>query len=116
MEAPRRRMAGLTGPWFSLGQLAKGECMHQYNNHPIYGISILGPEKKWYGRGLIFDAEDKVTEIKRLECPEFAFATEKKAQEHALKLCKKWIDEQGSGIDASSLTHSAPLKVGALSL
>jgi hypothetical protein len=90
--------------------------MHQYNGHPIYGIGIRGPAKKWHGRGLIFDAEDKVTEIKRLEGTESTFATEKKAQDHALKLCKEWIDEQKSGIDSSSLTHSAPLKAGTLSL
>ena len=81
--------------------------MHQYNNHPIYGIGIRGPEKKWYCRGLIFDHEDQVTEMKRLECPELTFATKKKAEEHALKLCKRWIDEQGSGIESSGLAHSA---------
>ena len=82
--------------------------MHQYNNHPIYGIGMSGPENKWYGRGLIFDSEDQVTEIKRLERPELTFATKKKAEEHALKLCKKWIDEQKSASDSSSLTPSAP--------
>jgi hypothetical protein len=90
--------------------------MHQYNNHPIYGIGIRGAGKKWYGRGLIFDAEDKVTEIKRLEGAELTFATERKAEDHALKLCKEWIDEQRSAIDSSSITDSAPLKAGALSL
>ena len=103
-------------PWFTLRQLSKGGCMYQYKDHPIYGIGIRGPEKKWYGRGLIFDAEDKVTEIKRLESAELTFATKKKAEEHAVKLCKEWIDEQSSGIDSSGLTHSAPLKAGALSL
>ena len=87
--------------------------MHQYNNHPIYGIGIRGPEKNWYGRGLIFDAEDKVTQIIRLECPELTFATKKKAEEHALKLCKKWIDEQRGGIESSSFPDSTPLKAGA---
>ena len=82
--------------------------MHQYNNHPIYGIGMSGPENKWYGRGLIFDSEDQVTEIKRLELPELTFATKKKAEEHALKLCKKWIDEQKSASDSSSLTPPAP--------
>jgi len=90
--------------------------MHQYNDHPIYGIGICGREKKWHCRGLIFDSEDKVTEIRRLECTELTFATKRKAEEHALKLCKQWIDEQGSGIDSSSPTQSAPLKAGALAL
>jgi hypothetical protein len=88
--------------------------MHQYKNHPIYGIGIRGPERKWYCRGLIFNPEDKVTEIKRLECPELTFATKKKAEEHGLKLCEKWIDEQGGRSESSSLAHSAPLKAGAL--
>ncbi|HEX2929056.1 MAG TPA: hypothetical protein VHV54_05040 [Candidatus Binatia bacterium] len=87
--------------------------MNQYHSHPIYGIGICGPEKKWFGRGLIFDADDKVTEIKRLESSEFTFATKKKAEEHALKLCKKWIDEQRDRIASTSDTHSAPVKPGA---
>ena len=66
------------------------------------------PENKWYGRGLIFDSEDQVTEIKRLERPELTFATKKKAEEHALKLCKQWIDEQKSVSDSTNLTPSAP--------
>ena len=87
--------------------------MHQYNNHPIYGIGICGPEKRWFGRGLVFDADDKVTEIKRLECTDLTFATKKKAEEHALKLCKGWIDEQRGGIESSSSTYSMPLKADA---
>ena len=82
--------------------------MHRYNNHLIYGIGMSGPENKWYGRGLIFDAEDQVTEIKRLERPELTFSTKKKAEEHALKLCKQWIDEQKSVSESTSLTSSAP--------
>jgi hypothetical protein len=68
--------------------------MHQYKDHPIYGIGVRGPEKKWTCRGLIFDSEDKVTEIKRLEITELGFATKRKAEEYAVKLCKGWIDEQ----------------------
>ena len=87
--------------------------MHQYNNHAIYGIAIRGAGKVWHCRGLIFDAEDKVTEIKRLECAELTFATKGKAEKHALKLCKKWIDEQRSLVESNALTHSAPPKAGA---
>ena len=79
--------------------------MHRYNRHPIYGIGMSGPDKKWYGRGLIYDSEDEVTEIQRLECPEITFATKKKAEEHALELCKTWINEQKS---ASESTSPAP--------
>jgi hypothetical protein len=90
--------------------------MHQHNNHPIYGIGVRGAGKDWHCRGLIFDPENKVTEIKRLECPELTFATKRKAEEYALKLCKKWIDEQSSGNNSSSLTPSAPQKSGALAI
>ena len=82
--------------------------MHQYNNHPIYGIGVRGPRKKWSCKGLIFDPDDKVTEIKSLEFAELTFATKKKAEDHALKLCKIWIDEQRGGIESSGLTPSAP--------
>ncbi len=88
--------------------------MHQHKNHPIYGIGVRGAGKEWHCRGLIFDPEDKVTEIKRLECPELTFATVKKAEQHALKLCKGWIDEQRGGSESSNLAHSGPQKAGAL--
>jgi hypothetical protein len=87
--------------------------MHQYNNHPIYGIGVRGPGKQWSCKGLIFDPDDKVTQIKSLELTELTFATKKKAEDHALKLCKIWIDEQRGGIESSGLTPSAPLKTDA---
>lgn len=90
--------------------------MHQYNNYPIYGIAIRAPGKKWNCRGLIFDRDDQVTEIKRLECPELTFATKRKAEEHALELCKKWIKERSSGSESSGIPDSAPVKAGALAL
>jgi len=95
-------------------RLSKGGCMNQYNKYPIYGIGVRGAGKEWHCRGLIFDPEDKVTEVKRLECTELTFATKKKAEQHALKLCKTWIDEHRGGIESSSLTPSTPLKAGAL--
>jgi hypothetical protein len=87
--------------------------MHQYKSHPVYGIGIPGLDKQWHCRGLIFDPDDKVTEIKRLECAELTFATKRKAEAHGLKLCEKWIDEQSGASESSSLTLSAPLKAGA---
>jgi hypothetical protein len=90
--------------------------MHQYKSHPVYGIGIPGFKKEWHCRGLIFDPDDKVTEIKRLECGELTFATKKKAEEHGLELCEKWIDEQSGGSESSNLTHSAPLKAGAIAI
>jgi len=82
----------------------------QYKNHPIYGIGVRGAGKAWHCRGLIFNAEDKVTEIKRLECAELTFTTRSKAEAHALKLCQTWIDEQSGEIGSNSPTKSVPLK------
>ena len=87
--------------------------MHQYKNHPVYGIAIRGVGKKWSCRGLIFDPKDKVTEIKRLDCADLSFATKRNAEAHALKLCKTWIDEQSGAIESNRLTNSAQLKAGA---
>ena len=81
--------------------------MHQYNNHPIYSIAFRGAGKEWHCRGLIFNPEDKVTEIKRLECADLTFATKAKAEAHALKLCKTWIDERSGEIESNRLTNSA---------
>ncbi len=68
--------------------------MHQYMNYPVYGIAVPGPGKEWYCRGLIYESEDKVTEIKRIESSDLSFPSKKKAEDHALKLCKTWIDER----------------------
>jgi len=84
--------------------------MHQYNNHPIYGIGVRGEGKDWHCRGLIYNSDDKVTEIKRLECAEPTFKTRGKAETHALKLCQTWIDDQGVEAKSVSLTDSVPLK------
>ena len=78
--------------------------MPQYNDYPIYGIGIRGPGKAWSCKGLVFDPEDKVTEIKSLERADLTFSNKKKAEDHGLKLCKTWIDEQSQGIESTSLT------------
>lgn len=83
--------------------------MREYNEHPIYGIGVRGTGKEWFCKGLVFDAEDKVTEIKTLECSELPFATKKQAEDHGLKLCKSWIDEQRAGSESA-----APPKTGAI--
>ena len=69
--------------------------MSLYKDHPIYGLGRRGIGKEWLCRGLVYNAEDKVTVIKKLERAELSFETEEKAQAHALQLCKTWIDEQG---------------------
>ena len=70
--------------------------MPQYKDHPIYGIGIRGADDGWHCRGLIYDPNDKVTQIKKFEHTESTFKTIVKAEAHALKLCKTWIDEQSA--------------------
>lgn len=71
--------------------------MRPYKNHPIYGIAIPKPGKLWHPRGLIFGPEENSTiEIKRLESTDLIFTTKKAAEEHALNLCRAWIDEQSA--------------------
>ena len=94
----------------------KGGYLHQYKSHPIYGIGIPGLNKQWHCRGLVFDPEDQVTEIKRLECGELTFATKRQAEDHGLDVCKKWLDDQSEASVSSSPTASLPAKTGALAL
>ncbi|MSP38463.1 MAG: hypothetical protein EXR70_08240 [Deltaproteobacteria bacterium] len=67
--------------------------MHQYKNHPIYGIGIPGRDNEWHCRGLVFDPIDQVTEIKRFDFAELSFATKQEAEDHGLDVCKKWLDD-----------------------
>jgi len=90
--------------------------MHQYKSHPIYGIGIPGLRKEWHCRGLIFDADDKVTEIKRLECAELTFTTKRQAEEHGLEVCKKWLDDPTGATEPSSPRALSPAKTGALTV
>jgi hypothetical protein len=68
--------------------------MNQYKNHPVYLIASSSLQNEWSCKGLIFEPEHKVTELKRLESAELTFSTKKEAEEHALQLCRTWIDEQ----------------------
>jgi hypothetical protein len=73
--------------------------MRPYKNHPIYGIAIPESGKLWHPRGLVFGPDENSTiEIKRLESNDLTFTTKKAAEEHALNLCRAWIDEHGSGV------------------
>lgn len=82
--------------------------MSQYKDHPIYGFGRRGAGKEWLCRGLVFDAGDKITEIKKLERAELTFETEEKAKAHALQLCKTWIDEQNGEIAAKIVAVAVP--------
>ncbi len=73
--------------------------VRQYKNHPVYAIAVPAPGTGWSCKGVIFEPEQKVTEIKRIECPDLTFATKEKAEAHALSMCKTWIDEQSAEPD-----------------
>jgi hypothetical protein len=71
--------------------------MRLYKNHPIYGIAVSEPGKRWHPKGLIFATDLNATlEITRLEPADLTYTTKKEAEEHALELCRAWIDGQES--------------------
>jgi hypothetical protein len=76
--------------------------MQPYKQHPIYGIAVSQPGRLWRPKGLVFATDLNLTlEIKSLEPANLTFTTKKKAEEHALKLCKAWIDAQESEINTA---------------
>ena len=69
--------------------------MQPYKQHPIYGMAVSEPGKRWRPKGLVFAPDLNCTlEVKRLEPSDVIFTTKKEAEEQALKLCKAWIDEK----------------------
>jgi hypothetical protein len=76
----------------------KGDTkMQPYKQHPIYGIAVSEPGKRWRPKGLVFAPDLNCTlEVKRLEPLDLIFTSKKAAEEQALKLCKAWIDAKES--------------------
>ena len=71
--------------------------MQPYKQHPIYGIAVSEPGKRWRPKGLVFAPDLNCTlEVKRLEPSDLIFTTKKAAEEQALRLCKAWIDAKES--------------------
>ena len=70
--------------------------MTRYKGYPIYGIAVPTIEHSWSSRGLVFDRDQNQTiEIQRIECSaELTFKRKQLAEDHGLKLCRSWIDEQ----------------------
>jgi hypothetical protein len=66
--------------------------MRHYKNHPIDLVAMPGRGKLRHSRGRVFDPNNPKREIKRLECADIVCETSKEAQQHALILCKAWID------------------------
>ncbi len=82
--------------------------MKRYKQHPIYGIAVSEPGKLWRPKGLVFATDLNCTlEIKRLEPANLTFTTKKKAEEHALELCKAWIDAQESELNTADVSIAA---------
>jgi hypothetical protein len=73
-----------------------GETMKKYKGHPIYGIAVPAPGHRWCSRGLVFDTDlTQTIEIKRIQSAAgLVFKGKQEAEEHGLKLCRDWIDEQ----------------------
>jgi hypothetical protein len=69
--------------------------MLHYKEHPINGIAVPQADGGWHCTGLVFEPEQKVTEIQWLKCTDLIFRTKKQAEEHALSLCRSWIDALG---------------------
>ena len=72
--------------------------MKQYKGYPIYGIAVPADGHRWCARGLVFNTDlTQTIEIKRIQsAPGLVFKGKQQAEEHGLKLCKEWIDEQTS--------------------
>jgi hypothetical protein len=78
-----------------------------YKQHPIYGIAVPERGRLWRPKGLVFATDLNWTlEIKSLEPANLTFTSKKKAEEHALKLCKEWIDAQESDTKAVAVSIS----------
>jgi len=69
--------------------------MLHYKEHPINGIAVPQAGGGWHCTGLVFEPEQKVTEIQWLKCTDLIFRTKKQAEEHALSRCRSWIDALG---------------------
>jgi hypothetical protein len=69
--------------------------MKAYKGHPVYGVAVPAPGRRWFSRGLVFDQDlNQTIEIQRIEASsELTFKARGQAEEHGLKLCRDWVDE-----------------------
>jgi hypothetical protein len=92
----------------------KGDTkMQPYKQHPIYGIAVSEPGKRWRPKGLVFAPDLNCTlEIQRLEPSDLNFKSKKEAEEQALKLCKAWIDaEESESHSTAKASDSSKVKL-----
>ena len=80
-------------------RLRQHRIMNQYKGHPIYGVAVPVSGRRWCPRGLIFDRDlTQTIEIKRIDTAEVNFEDKRQAEDHGLKLCRDWIDQQQTGV------------------
>ena len=83
--------------------------MQPYKQHPIYGMAVSEPGKRWRPKGLVFAPDLSCTlEVKRLEPSDVIYTTKKEAEEQALKLCKAWIDAKESESQSTDKDPNSP--------
>ena len=87
--------------------------MQPYKKHPIYGMAVSQPGRRWRPKGLVFAPDLNCTlEVKRLEPSEVNFTSKKEAEEQALKLCKAWIDaNESESLSAAKESDSPKVKL-----
>jgi hypothetical protein len=66
--------------------------MQSYKNHPIYCFAVTESGMLWHSRGVVFDPKHPTREIKHLECADVICTSREEAEEHALTLCRAWVD------------------------
>ena len=83
--------------------------MQPYKQHPIYGMAVSEPGKRWRPKGLVFAPDLNCTlEVKRLEPSDLIFTTKKAAEEQAVRLCKAWIDAKESESHSAAKDLASP--------
>ena len=83
--------------------------MQPYKQHPIYGMAVSQPGRRWRPKGLVFASDLNCTlEIKRLEPSDLIFTSKKAAEEQALKLCKPWIDAEEPDSHSTAKASDSP--------
>ena len=83
--------------------------MRPYKQHPIYGMAVSQPGRRWRPKGLVFAPDLSCTlEVKRLEPSDVIYTTKKEAEEQALKLCKAWIDAKESESQRTDKDSNSP--------
>jgi len=67
-----------------------------HKGHLIYGAATPAEgNKRWYAEGIVFSTNfpEPVEKIHKMKS-KLAFRTEKQARDHAIALCKIWIDRK----------------------